>query len=168
MATADVNKYGVEQLFMDLLLQSNFVTSDPENAHFFFIPIRCTAWRSGKGAQDGLTVARRVAKGMIDDIRINSPFWNFSKGVDHFYVCGDEMGAGILQLVPEWKNVIGLVNAASTASDRFVPNKDICIPSHPGGGVVPWHIMGSGHMADFNDRSTLLLLPRDTVELVAM
>ena len=168
MATADVYKHGVEQLFMDLLSQSGFITSDPEKAHFFFIPIHCTAWRTGKGPQDGLTVARRVAKEMIDDIRITSPFWNFSKGVDHFYVCGDEMGAGILQLIPEWKNIIGLVNTASTASDFFVPNKDICIPSPPGRGVVPWHIIGSGHIADFNDRSTLLFLSGDTVELVTM
>jgi hypothetical protein len=157
MVSTDDYKYGVEQLFIDLLSKSEFVTSNPKEAHFFFLPLRCTAYRkSVRGLQEGLAVARKVAMEMIEDIRFRYPFWNHSMGMDHFYICAHDMGSSVLEMVPQWKNVIALVNSASAITEYFVPNKDISIPNHPGRGVVPWHVLGSLDESDFSKRRTIL------------
>ena len=148
----------MEQLFIDLLSASSFVTADWQTAHLFFVPLRCTAYRkSVKGLSEGVAVAQEMASRMLAEIKQANPAqWNATLGRNHFYICAHDMGARVMRDVPEWRNMIALVNTASTeAGTYFIPHKDISLPNHPGRGAVSWDNVGRGSPG-FEEREQLV------------
>ena len=49
------------------------------------------------------------------------PFWSWSNGADHFYICAHDIGSGIGEDL--LKNSIALVNTADYEDQYFIPNK---------------------------------------------
>lgn len=151
-------KYGVEQLFIDLLTTSSFVTTDWHVAHLFFVPLRCTAYRkSVKELSQGVALAQDMARSMMDEVKKAIPaLWNSTLGRDHFYICAHDMGARVMRDVQEWRNMVALVNTASTeAGSYFIPHKDVSLPNHPGRGSVSWDNVGRGSPG-FKERKQLV------------
>ena len=158
LPSLDDYKYGVEQLFIDLLSASSFVTVDKQSAHLFFVPLRCTAYRkSVKELSEGVAVAQQIARRMLAEIKGDDPsLWNITLGRNHFYVCAHDMGARVVKDVPEWRNMIALVTTASTEVEtHFIPYKDISLPNHPGRGGVSWDNVGRGSPG-FEERQQLV------------
>ena len=137
----------MEQLFIDLLSASSFVTADWRAAHLFFVPLRCTAYRkSVKELSEGVAFAQKMARKMMDEVKQANPgLWNTTLGKNHFYICAHDMGARVMRDVPEWTNMIALVNTASTEpGTHFISHKDVSLPNHPSRGAVSWDNVGRG------------------------
>ncbi|XP_065833016.1 uncharacterized protein [Oscarella lobularis] len=159
MKSPDDYKYGVEQLFIDLLQRSRFVTKSPAEASLFFIPTRCTAYRkSVRDRVEGGRVAARTVRRIVDWIKRTHPFWNSSLGVDHAYICSHDMGGECGQLADPnlHKNAVGLFNTADYADPWYIPHKDIALPPHPGRGVGSLSHTGRGGAGTKSVERTLL------------
>lgn len=80
-------KYQAETIFPAALRSSVYATSNPEEAIFFFVPLRCTAYRySVADRQHGQEVAERLTAAMVAEVMQRYPYWNRTRGADHFYV----------------------------------------------------------------------------------
>lgn len=122
--------YGVERMLMEQLAKSPFRTRKPEEAHFFFIPLRCSAYILGFPLEeDGIRAAKQYAGEMLAQIQSSYPYWDRANGADHFYVCAHDIGAGVGGDL--LKNSIALVNTADYEDPYFTPNKDISLPPNP-------------------------------------
>lgn len=120
---------------------------DPNEATFYFIPARCSAYRkSVSGLSDGIDKAASTMKSIVKYIKLKYPYWNETLGTDHFYICAHDMGTDLVKHSDPnlWKNSIGLVNTADSSEPLFVPHKDISLPPHPGKGSVDWAAIGQG------------------------
>lgn len=130
--------YGVERALIDQLLKSHLRTRLPEEATFFFIPIRCSSYIFGSSMEDeGTREARRYVGDIIEQIQTTYPYWDRSAGADHFYACSHDIGAGIGKDL--LKNSIALVNTADYEDPYFIPHKDISLPPNTlhGPGSLP-------------------------------
>ncbi|XP_077997913.1 uncharacterized protein LOC144451028 [Glandiceps talaboti] len=140
-------KYGVESVFIELLSHSSFVTQDPHDATFFFIPSRCTAYRySVADRQQGGQIAEKTMKDIVQYIKSSYPYWDGSLGSDHFYICSHDMGAEVSNQADTnlLKNSIALVNTADYQDIHFIPHKDISLPPHPGKPPIILPEVGKG------------------------
>ncbi len=83
---------------------------------------------------------------IVENVKLNYPYWNESLGTDHFYVCAHDMGTDLVKRSDPnlWKNSISLVNTADSSEPMFVPHKDISLPPHPGRGSINWAVIGQG------------------------
>ncbi|CAK8673837.1 unnamed protein product [Clavelina lepadiformis] len=119
--------YAVERVFVELLLKSPFITHNPNEATFFFIPIRCSSYILDASTEhDGILEAKRIVGEIMNQIQNLHPFWSWSNGADHFYICAHDIGSGIGEDL--LKNSIALVNTADYEDQYFIPNKDISLP----------------------------------------
>ena len=128
-------KYGHECIFPELLRNTTFVTTNPETAQFFFVPLPCTSYRmSVTDRWEGQAVANKTADQILRRIRASYPYFNRSLGADHFYVCAHDLGASLLEASdPVFrKNMIAIVNTADYNDPFYVPHKDIAMPPHIG------------------------------------
>lgn len=87
MPTPQDYKYRAEAVFPANLQRSVYATNDPEQADLFYVPIRCTAYRYSVGDRDrGQEVAERTTATMVAEVMQKYPYWNRTRGADHFYV----------------------------------------------------------------------------------
>ncbi|KAJ7946792.1 Exostosin family protein [Quillaja saponaria] len=130
-------KYASEGHFFRNLRESRFLTSDPNQAHLFFIPISCQKMR-GKGlSYENMT---SVVKNYVESLIIKFPYWNRTSGSDHFFVTCHDIGVNATKQVPFLvKNSIRGVCLPRYDSE-YIPHKDFAVPqvllpyTHPAGG----------------------------------
>ncbi|XP_065889064.1 uncharacterized protein [Dysidea avara] len=164
MPSVNDYKYGVEQLFIDLLQASHYSVpvKEADQAHFYFIPTRCTAYRKSQlqnKRAEGELVAMKTTRDMVNHVIQAYPYWNRSSGADHFYICAHDMGTNVAKLshIGLQTNAIALVNTADYSKPLFMAHKDISLPVHPGRGVVDWSKLGMGGAGiDPKDRTSLM------------
>ncbi|ELU17436.1 hypothetical protein CAPTEDRAFT_228334 [Capitella teleta] len=152
-------KYGVEELFIHLLKSSPYITQDPSEATFFFLPFRCFAYRKTISDRDR---AQRFTEEMVSkilyEIKSNYSFWDRTLGADHFYVCAHDFGPAIVAGSDPFlhKNAIAMVNTADYEHIYYVPHKDISLPPHPSHGKNSLANIGKGgHGLNPSDRTVL-------------
>ncbi|KAG1339252.1 Exostosin-like [Cocos nucifera] len=97
------------------LLRSPFLTSDPHRAHLFYLSFPSEEPRS---------VAR-----FLRAIRSKYPFWNRTLGADHFFLSIDGLGIESDRNLVELKKNSIQISPFPTAQGRFVPHKDLTLPS---------------------------------------
>ncbi len=95
---------------------------------------------------EGINKAADTMNQIVENVKLNYPYWNESLGTDHFYVCAHDMGTDLVKRSDPnlWKNSISLVNTADSSEPMFVPHKDISLPPHPGRGSINWAVIGQG------------------------
>eukprot|EP00055_Hartaetosiga_balthica_P008475 m.755 g.755 ORF g.755 m.755 type:complete len:541 (+) comp632_c0_seq1:213-1835(+) len=156
-------KYQLEAKFIACLRQSANIEPDlhAERIDAFLIPVHCAEARYlVKDRDEGQRKAEDHAFSVLNFIRRNYPFWDHSKGADHFFLCGHDMGASIRTALEEKseetqfaRNMVGIVNTADVADSNFHVFKDISAPPHVG-DQCPTCIQG-GH--DCHEFGTMLV-----------
>nr|CAB3244015.1 probable glycosyltransferase At5g11130 [Phallusia mammillata] len=122
-----IGGYETERVFVEQLLKSAFVTQNPNEATFFFIPIRCSSYILDYSTEhEGVIEAKKILGQILSEIKQNHPYWSWSGGSDHFYICAHDIGAKVGSDV--LKNAIALVNTADYEDPYFIPHKDISLP----------------------------------------
>jgi len=109
--------YYTEILIPKLLHKTHYLTNDPKEANFFFVPQyiscffhRCLLW--GNKPDDCSERSNGYITNILRHIQEEHPFWNLSKGVDHVFVFSWDRGMGVVgQNIPikeELRNAIHL------------------------------------------------------------
>ncbi|XP_052202674.1 probable glycosyltransferase At5g03795 isoform X1 [Diospyros lotus] len=124
--------YSSEGWFMKLMEENRqFVTQDPEKAHLFYLPY------SAKQLQTALYVPnshniRRLSFFLRDHVNMLAakyPFWNRTRGSDHFLVACHDWGPYTLTEHEELtKNTIKALCNADASEGIFVAGKDVSLP----------------------------------------
>ncbi|KAK2637407.1 hypothetical protein Ddye_032199 [Dipteronia dyeriana] len=104
-----------ESLFFSSLMNSSYLTQDPEQAHLFFVPF------------SSATPTRSLSR-LVNALRTDLPFWNRTLGADHFYVSCDGIGFNSDRNLVELKKNSVQISCFPTQRSSFVPHKDVTLP----------------------------------------
>ncbi|KAK3231352.1 hypothetical protein Dsin_003233 [Dipteronia sinensis] len=104
-----------ESLFFSSLLNSSFLTPDPDRAHLFFVPF------------SSATPTRSLSR-LVNELRTDFPYWNRTLGADHFYVSCDGLGFNSDRNLVELKKNSVQISCFPTQRSSFIPHKDITLP----------------------------------------
>ncbi|KAI8562786.1 hypothetical protein RHMOL_Rhmol03G0062400 [Rhododendron molle] len=108
--------YASESYFKKALMKSHFVTEDPSDADFFFLPFSITGMRFDKRINVG--GIQSFVREYVSGIQQKYPFWNRSGGADHFYVACHSVGKIAMGKAAEVKdNAIQVVCSSNYAAD---------------------------------------------------
>lgn len=117
-----------EHMFKINLLQSPFLTSNAEEAHFFFLPFSINSLRNDPRVHSEASIADFVAI-YAKNISGSSEFWNRSQGADHFYVCCHSVGRNAAsKFLDLHRNAIQVVCSSSYYHKFHVAHKDVALP----------------------------------------
>ncbi|XP_059446433.1 probable glycosyltransferase At5g03795 [Corylus avellana] len=117
--------YGSEAYFFKNIKESRFLTTDPLQAHLFFIPISWHQMRTQGTRYENMTV---IVEKYVERLISKYPYWNRTQGADHFFVICHDNGVEVAEGVPLLKeNSIRLVCPASYDS-HYIPDNDIALP----------------------------------------
>lgn len=125
--------YAIEGQFIDEMEngKSPFLARYPEEAHAFFIPmsiqhiVEYIYMPITTYDRDRLI---RIFKDYIMVVANKYPYWNASKGADHFMLSCHDWAPGITAEDPElYKNLIRVLCNANT-SEGFQPSRDVALP----------------------------------------
>ncbi|KAL6195836.1 hypothetical protein ACLB2K_031454 [Fragaria x ananassa] len=75
------------------ILTSNFVTSDPSQADFFFVPVYVSCNFSTVNGFPAIGHARTLIASAVQLIRTRYPFWDRNQGSDHVFVATHDFGS---------------------------------------------------------------------------
>ncbi|KAJ6796681.1 putative glycosyltransferase [Iris pallida] len=124
--------YASEGWFMKLMEESKvFVAKDPRKAHLFYLPY------SSRQLKEALYVPgshnlRPLAiylKDYVNNLASKYPFWNRTKGADHFLVACHDWGPYTTKFHDELcKNTIKALCNADTSEGIFVRGQDVSLP----------------------------------------
>lgn len=117
-----------EHMFKINLFQSPFLTSNPEEAHFFFLPFSINSLRNDPRVHSEASIADFVAM-YAKNISGSFGFWNRSLGADHFYVCCHSVGRNAAsKFLDLHRNAIQVVCSSSYYHKFYVAHKDVALP----------------------------------------
>lgn len=120
-------------LFHKSLLNSPFVTRDPNEAHLFYVPFSSDL------------SARSIAR-LVKQLRIAHPYWNRTLGADHFYVASAGINFSSDRNGLELKKNSVQISDFPTTSGYFIPHKDITLPP-----ITPSPLIASHRPANQTD-----------------
>ncbi|CAM0879449.1 unnamed protein product [Alopecurus aequalis] len=124
--------YASEGWFMKLLEgDQNFVVRDPNRAHLFYLPyssrqLEHSLYVPGSNTLEPLSI---FVKNYIDLISAKFPYWNRTKGADHFFVACHDWGPYTTKLHDELrKNTIKALCNADLSEGVFIRGRDVSLP----------------------------------------
>ncbi|KAL2634266.1 hypothetical protein R1flu_005745 [Riccia fluitans] len=133
--------YAVEGRFIQELQDRNpFVTSDPEEAHVFFLPFSVAMMVTYLYTQNSgdMSPLLKFVQDYVHLISHKYPYWNKSEGADHFMLSCHDWGPYVTRVDNNLysKSIRVLCNA--NTSEGFIPYKDASLPEiNLVGGEVP-------------------------------
>lgn len=123
-----LGNYFSEHMFKISLLRSSLVTSDPQQAQFFFMPFSINNMRNDPRVRHEGTIADFVA-GYAARICREFGFWNASGGADHFYAHCHSVGRDAASKHRDLLNNAVQVTCSSSYFQRsYVAHKDVALP----------------------------------------
>ena len=126
-ATTPGGNYASEEYFKQALLKSPFVTKDPAEAHFFYMPVSITKARLDRRV--GVEGLQKFCREYVTDVRARWGYWNRSSGADHFYLSCHSIARSAMDFVPYVRhNAIQLLCPASYFLPSYVSHKDASVP----------------------------------------
>lgn len=139
-------KYASEGYFFQNIRESRFLTTNPDEAHLFFIPISCHKMRGKGTSYDDMML---IVDEYVKMLSMKYGYWNRTLGADHFFVTCHDVGVrateGVDYLV---KNSIRVVCSPSY-NVGFIPHKDVALPQV----LQPYPLPAGGD--DVENRTTL-------------
>nr|ABF70140.1 exostosin family protein [Musa balbisiana] len=123
--------YASEGWFMKLMEENTqFVVNDPNKAHLFYLPyssrqLRTHLYVAGSRSMRPLSIFLRD---YVNSISAKYPFWNRTRGADHFLVACHDWATYTTNLHEELrKNTIKVVCNADVSEGVFVRGKDVSL-----------------------------------------
>ncbi|URD85965.1 hypothetical protein MUK42_27422 [Musa troglodytarum] len=123
--------YASEGWFMKLMEENTqFVVKDPNKAHLFYLPyssrqLRTQLYVAGSRSMKPLSIFLRD---YVNSISAKYPFWNRTRGADHFLVACHDWATYTTNLHEELrKNTIKVVCNADVSEGVFVRGKDVSL-----------------------------------------
>ncbi|XP_051223232.1 probable glycosyltransferase At3g07620 isoform X2 [Lolium perenne] len=124
--------YASEGWFMKLIEgDESFVVRDPNRAHLFYLPyssrqLEHNLYVPGSNTLEPLSI---YVKNYIDMISAKFPYWNRTKGTDHFFVACHDWGPYTTKLHDELrKNAIKALCNADLSEGVFIRGRDVSLP----------------------------------------
>ncbi|XP_014753917.1 probable glycosyltransferase At5g03795 isoform X3 [Brachypodium distachyon] len=124
--------YASEGWFMKLIEgNQNFVVRDPNRAHLFYLPyssrqLEHNLYVPGSNTLEPLSI---FVKNYIDMISAKFPYWNRTKGADHFFVACHDWGPYTTKLHDELRrNTIKALCNADLSEGVFIRGRDVSLP----------------------------------------
>ncbi|THU63417.1 hypothetical protein C4D60_Mb01t15530 [Musa balbisiana] len=123
--------YASEGWFMKLMQENQqFVVKDPEKAHLFYLPYSSLQLRTHLYVPDShsLQPISIFLRDYVNSISAKYPFWNRTKGADHFLVACHDWAPYTTKLHNELReNTIKAVCNADASEGIFVPGRDVSL-----------------------------------------
>ncbi|XP_072964879.1 probable glycosyltransferase At5g03795 [Typha angustifolia] len=124
--------YASEGWFMKLMERSKkFVAKDPGKAHLFYLPYSSRQLEYALYVPDSHTIIPLsiFLKNYVNMLSAKYPFWNRTKGADHFFVACHDWGPYTTKLHDELrKKTIKALCNADISEGVFIRGKDVSLP----------------------------------------
>lgn len=124
--------YASEGWFMRLMgVNKQFVVRDPRKAHMFYLPYSVYELVKGMYVPDSHNMhpLQLFLRDYVNMIAAKYPFWNRTKGADHFIVACHDWGPYTTREHPElMKNAVKALCNADLSEGYFVSGKDVSLP----------------------------------------
>ncbi|KAJ4982020.1 hypothetical protein NE237_032857 [Protea cynaroides] len=106
----------VKLLFHESLLKSPFLTTNPDEAHLFYLSF-----------PHNTTTTRQISR-FINNLRTDLPFWNRTLGADHFHLSCNRTGPESYRNFVELRKNSVQISCFPTIEAMFIPHKDLSLP----------------------------------------
>lgn len=123
----DQNFYSAEVHIHRFLQNSPVRTTDPEQAHFFYVPIYTTCDLITHQPNDVPRVGRHFAEAMTI-VREQWPYWNKSAGRDHVMMFAQGFAGRLAGDWQAYKNSIFMVHNGEFTAMEYSVRKDFTVP----------------------------------------
>ncbi|WOL03850.1 putative glycosyltransferase isoform X1 [Canna indica] len=124
--------YASEGWFMKLMEENEqFVVQDPDKAHLFYLPYSSYQLRHHLYVAESHSMQpiSSFLRDYVNSISAKYPFWNMSRGADHFLVACHDWATYTTKLHLELQNnAIKAVCNADASEGIFVRGKDVSLP----------------------------------------
>ncbi|KAK8933508.1 putative glycosyltransferase [Platanthera zijinensis] len=124
--------YASEGWFMKLIEQNrHFIVKDPGQAHLFYLPYSARRMELALYVPDShdMKPLSRFLRDYVNQISSKYPFWNRTRGSDHFLVACHDWGPYTTNMHAELrKNTIKALCNADTSEGIFQSGRDVSLP----------------------------------------